>query len=319
MQYKCIFKVPKAFSMSNLKSTCLYFLLFLFCLCSYAQQLYFKEESDKITLYEGDSPRFSYQKETRSENGKFPRANYIHPLYGPEGDIITEDFPDDHLHHRGIFWTWHQLFVREKRVSDPWLCEGIRWKVDATRTEIRKNSGILNTVVYWVTDSEEAVIREEASISYTQKEGYYLMDFDISLTALTDGVKIGGSEDDKGYGGFSARIKSSDGITFFSGQGEVAPENTPVKTGGWVQAIPDYDTGKKGQTGIVLFCDPENLPSFQGWILRKNKSMQNAAFPGKNPIPIPREKPLKFRNRLIVHPGNLTALEIQDIYRDFIR
>ncbi|MGS2762599.1 DUF6807 family protein [Sinomicrobium sp. M5D2P9] len=305
--------------MSNSKSVCAYFLLFLFCSGSYAQQLHFKEESDKITLYEGDSPCFSYQKETRSENGKFPRANYIHPLYGPEGDIITEDFPEDHLHHRGIFWTWHQLFVRGKRVSDPWLCEGIRWKVDSTRTEVRKNSGILNTVVYWVTDSEEAVIREKASISYTRKEGYYLMDFDISLTALTDGVEIGGSEDDKGYGGFSARIKSSDGITFFSGQGEVVPQNTPVKTGGWVQAIPDYNTGKKEQTGIVLFCDPGNLPSFQGWILRKNESMQNAAFPGKNPIPIPREKPLKFRNRLIVHPGNLTTAEIQDIYRDFIR
>ncbi|RNL81915.1 hypothetical protein ED312_17955 [Sinomicrobium pectinilyticum] len=305
--------------MRNLKSTFLYFLLFLFCICSYAQQLHFKEERDKITLYEGGSPRFSYQKGTKSKNGKFPRANYIHPLYDTRGDILTEDFPEDHLHHRGVFWTWHQLFVKGKRVSDPWLCEGIRWKVDSARTEVRKNSGILHTVVYWVTDSEEAVIREEASISYTPKEGYYLMDFDISLTALTDGVEIGGSEDDKGYGGFSARIKSSDGITFFSAQGEVTPENTPVKTGGWVHAIPDYDTGQKEQTGIVLFCDPENLPSFQGWILRKNQSMQNAAFPGRKPISIPREKPLKFRNRLVVHQGKLTIAKIQGIYRDFIR
>lgn len=295
--------------------------IFLACIPLFAQDLYFEEKNGVLSLYESNSPLFSYQKETRSENGQYPRANYIHPLYGINGEIITEDFPEDHLHHRGIFWTWHQLFVQGKRVADPWLCEGIRWKVDSTVTKTDKNSASLKAVVYWLTGKakDKAVIREDVLISYIRKKGFYEMDFDITLTALVNGVELGGSEDVKEYGGFSARIKTLDRITFLSENGEVVPENTPVDAGGWIHIIPDYNPGQKGQTGIVLMSDPGELPSFQGWILRKNQSMQNAAFPGRKPISIPKDKPLKFRNRLVVHSGALKKVEIEELYRNFVK
>ncbi|UGU18206.1 PmoA family protein [Sinomicrobium kalidii] len=296
-------------------------LALLICLPGLSQQLHFKGEGDRLTLYEGELPRFSYQTETRSENGQFPRANYIHPLYGFNGNALSEDFPEDHLHHRGVFWTWHQLFIKGKRVADPWLCEGIQWKTDTVSTETDKNSATLKTVVYWLTGKEKntAVIKENTLISYSRKDDHYIMDFDITLTALVDDVEIGGSEDEKGYGGFSARLKTSGTITFFSEKGEVIPKNNPVKAGGWVHAIPDYDPDKKQQTGIVIMCDPRKLPSFRGWILRRSQSMQNAAFPGREPIAVPKEKPLKFRNRLVVYRDTLTVAKIQGIYNDFIK
>lgn len=45
-----------------------------------------------------------YQSKTKSLNGEVPRANYVHPLYDLDGHVLTEDFPKDHLHQRGIFW-----------------------------------------------------------------------------------------------------------------------------------------------------------------------------------------------------------------------
>ena len=61
-----------------------------------------------------------YQKEPKSADGKYERCNYIHPLWGIDGTVLTEDFPSDHLHHRGIFWAWHQVWIGDKRIGDPW-------------------------------------------------------------------------------------------------------------------------------------------------------------------------------------------------------
>src|SRR5688572_21483736 len=50
-----------------------------------------------------------YQQQPKSLGGKYERAGYVHPLYSLKGEILTEDFPDDHPFHHGIFWAWHQI------------------------------------------------------------------------------------------------------------------------------------------------------------------------------------------------------------------
>ncbi len=34
------------------------------------------------------------------------RSGYIHPVFSPGGKLITEDFPSDHHHHKGIWFPW---------------------------------------------------------------------------------------------------------------------------------------------------------------------------------------------------------------------
>lgn len=36
----------------------------------------------------------------------FTRGAYIHPLHAPCGAVVTDDFPADHLHQRGVFFAW---------------------------------------------------------------------------------------------------------------------------------------------------------------------------------------------------------------------
>jgi hypothetical protein len=80
----------------------------------------FSEKEDTILFY---------QAAEKDLNGTFARANYIHPLYTLDGAILTEDFPADHLHHRGVFWAWHQLYIGEKRIGDGWETRNFSWKV----------------------------------------------------------------------------------------------------------------------------------------------------------------------------------------------
>ena len=94
-----------------------------------------------------------YQVEPKNHNGEYERCNYIHPLWGVDGTVITEDFPADHLHHRGVFWAWHQLWIGDQQIGDPWALIDFEQNVTQTEFEILKNgSGELKVEVEWKSD-----------------------------------------------------------------------------------------------------------------------------------------------------------------------
>ena len=67
-----------------------------------------------LGLWEGDRPILVYNHGIRSKQGNpapKPHSCYIHPLYGLDGEVLTDDFPADHLHHRGVFWAWPHVTV----------------------------------------------------------------------------------------------------------------------------------------------------------------------------------------------------------------
>ena len=71
------------------------------------------------TVYEKDAvdtmPANTYKREandTFMANPSIyavPRSNYIHPVYGPSGELLTRDWSKDHPHHRGIYWAWPEV------------------------------------------------------------------------------------------------------------------------------------------------------------------------------------------------------------------
>ena len=102
-------------------------------------------------FYDSDKPVLFYQVTPKATpRGTDSRANYCHPVYGIDGEILTEDFPKDHLHHRGIFWAWHQVIIGDTRVRDMWECKNFVW--DVHNVEILKNqnrSAAILANVYW--------------------------------------------------------------------------------------------------------------------------------------------------------------------------
>ncbi len=285
---------------------------------AFSQKLEFKEEKDGMLLLEDDQPRYFYQSLTKSKNGQYPRANYVHPLYGLQGEILTEDFPDDHLHHRGIFWSWHQLYAEGIRIGDPWLSEGICWDVQNINTEVKGDLAKLKSEIIWrENSSEKAILKENLLITYKRiNKDVYTLTFEIQLTALVDGIAIGGSEDEKGYGGFSPRIKLPEDVIFNSTSGKVEPHNLPVQAGPWMNLTGKFDPSSSKTSGIVIMGEPDELPNYQGWILRSANSMQNMAFPGRNPVSIEKGESINFRNQILVH-RNLNIKKVEEYYQEF--
>lgn len=275
-------------------------------------------------ILDGDRPVLFYQAKPKSLDGKFERANYVHPLYDLDGNIITEDFPQDHLHHRGIFWAWHQLYVGDTQIGDPWVCRDFLSRVD--NVSIAKPSleaAALEATAHWVSpdwmDSAgtmKPMVREETRIEVQRsRDGNRIIDFRIKLTALEPKVRIGGSDDVKGYGGFSPRLRLPKDIRFTAEYGEVEPQKTAVEASRWMDISGTFNKPKSDQEnvvdGVTIFCHPSLSGFPQKWILRKARSMQNPVFPGRMPIALPAEEPLELRYRLIVHRGAVSQEQLK--------
>ena len=264
-----------------------------------------------IRIREGTADVLFYQRRTKSLAGKYARANYVHPLYDLDGNVLTEDFPEDHRHHRGIFWAWHQLWVGDRKIGDPWTTRDFVWDVQqATTTTHRDGSLSIAAHVQWKSPKWKTpkgelqpLVKERMRIRvYPAQTDARAIDFTIQLRALHDDMMIGGSEDVKGYGGFSPRIRLPEDVRFLGEKGEMTPLRTSVKAGRWLDIVGTFNEGGK-QSGLAILCHP-TLPVFPPpWILRAKRSMQNAVYPGDKPVPFPKEKPLVLRYRLVVHRG----------------
>ena len=277
----------------------------------------FVQNEQGIELLENNQRILFYQKAVKTIDGKFARNNYIHPLYTLSGDTLTEDFPDDspssHLHHRGIFWAWHQLYAGKQNLGDGWELEDFIIDIVALNAQAAAEHATINIKATWQSpnfQNKKPYIEENTAITvYPTTRNTRIIDFEIALLALVPEVRIGGSNDDKGYGGFSARIKMPDGLIFTGESGTVTPQRLQISAGSWMDFSAPYE--KSGElSGLTILCHP-SLPNFpQPWILRQKKSMQNPVFPGEKPISLSMDKPIILRYRLVLHKGDANVSEI---------
>ncbi|MDR1484985.1 MAG: PmoA family protein [Planctomycetaceae bacterium] len=104
---------------------CLFFCFLIccnFCCEVFAEGLFqFKEESGKrLVLTDGKLPVLVYCFDV-VEHEKVPKKDlrraagcYVHPLYGIDGEELTDNAPVDHFHHHGVFWTWPHVGVHNE-------------------------------------------------------------------------------------------------------------------------------------------------------------------------------------------------------------
>ena len=263
-----------------------------------------------IELLENGRGVFDYQRKPKSLTGEYVCNNYIHPLYSIDGDTLTDEFPADHPFHRGIFWAWHQIFIDEKSVGDGWIMKNISLDVYQLRTKITDSTAQISADVNWkssIWENGSPFVHEHTIILVHQlKAGLRIIDFEISLKALVPGVSIGGSDDEKGYGGFCARIKLPKDLVFTSEKGPVIPQNLPLEAGSWMNFSGSFVSGKK-KSGVTMICLPETPNYPAPWILRKVTSMQNVVFPGRERVELSQDQPIVLKYRLIIHVGNVES------------
>ncbi len=283
----------------------------------------FKGTMQGIELTENGKPVFFYQKEPRkSTTGDYICENYLHPLFTPGGDTLTELFPADHPYHTGIFWTWHQLYQGDHSLGDGWVMDGITKDVVSASTETDQSSATLKLDVLWRskylgTESDSSFMDEYTTIIvHKSGNGIRKIDFTIILKPLIPDFSLGGSDDAKGYGGLCARVKLPNDLTFTSTGGQVIPQTLQITAGPWMDFSGTFGQNS-GKSGLAILCHPGNPNYPAPWILRQVTSMQNVVYPGRERVSIPMAKPVILHYRLIAHDGDASQLDLTALQKEY--
>lgn len=276
-------------------------------------------DAKSLGLWEGDRPVLVYNHGVVPNPAGVPadraRSTYVHPLYGLDGEVLTDDFPKDHYHHRGLFWAWPHVNVGTNHY-DLWMLKGVeqrfeRW-LEKAATADRATLGVENG---WYVGGRR-LLREEVrfTVHPTRPEGRAI-DVDLTLTALGQPVSLLGAEG-KSYGGLTLRfgkgtnvvITIPDGVA----KGDLAVTNLP-----WSDlALRLDDSGRT--SGAAIFVHPSHPDFPPQWLLR-HYGVLCLGWPGVQTGTLTPDTPVRLRYRVWVHRGTVGPADLQRAYDRYRR
>jgi hypothetical protein len=69
-----------------------------------------QQQDGRITLLVGKRPVLVYHAAVAQPpdplDAAYRRSGFLHPVYTPDGRVLTDDFPPDHAHQHGVFFAW---------------------------------------------------------------------------------------------------------------------------------------------------------------------------------------------------------------------
>jgi hypothetical protein len=276
--------------------------------------LRFKEVSDtSIGIWEGDQPVLVYNFGDiafRQGRRNRSRSSYAHPIYGLDGEVLTDDYPVDHYHHHGLFWCWPHVKVGERRY-DFWERDDIdinfkRWLAKETADGSAK-LGVENG--WFIQDKE--VMREEARLTVhpATAEGRAI-DVTLTWTPTEEPIALAGAEG-KSYGGLSLRFapRTNTVITTPSGR---AGADLLITRLPWADLSGQFK-GAPGPSGAAIFVHPTHDDFPPEWMTR-DYGFLAVGWPGVNEKTFAAGQPVTCRYRVWIHRGQPTADQLQAEY-----
>jgi hypothetical protein len=261
-----------------------------------------------VPVPEGTHPHFA-------PGESYERGDYIHPLFGPYGEQLTDDYPKDHPHHRGVWWSWPVTRWNDQ-LADIWAVSGV-WArpVGIHRIESGPVFAVVEAENVWkFGKGEEPIVREEVLIrTFAQTKGCRFLDVEVRLTALADSVTIGGRPK-AGYGGFSLRAAPCEEreITLHTDPEDAHPRRA------WI----DYSgvfAGGRGKSGVAIFehVDNPDYPNPLHEYPQCNCVMP--AYPDAREVPLSKDEPLVLKHRLWIHTGGPDEGKLADVWATYAK
>lgn len=249
-----------------------------------------------LELSERGKPVYVYHHGELKPEGVPPdrhRCCYIHPLYSPQGVIVTDDFPKDHYHHRGVFWAWPVVEIEGRRY-DLWLIRGIRHRfLRYLAQEALADRARLEFETGWFLDADPVnpVVREHVEVlAFPVRAGQRELRFTLELTATRPGIRISGQPDGKGYGGFNMRFAPRSQTVIVTDRGREAQDSDLVPHP-WAELSGQF---QGGPATLRITIDPRNPGYPNGWCLR-HYGFLGVNYPGLNVLELEPGKPLSLR------------------------
>ncbi len=250
-----------------------------------------------------------------AKDGRRSRACYVHPLWGLNGEVLTDDFPKDHYHHHGVFWAWPHVEIGSEKL-DLWMYKTIapkfvRW--------LGRDTGPLAAVLgvengWFVGDRKVMIERvwiEAARATPTARA----LDLDFTWIPVDRPITLRGAEG-KSYGGLTVRfaVKNEKDSTITVPAGAAAKDlpDTPLP---WADLTCKF-AGEKQPSGAAIFI-PRDHPNYPPTWLTRHYGAMCVGWPGVNGKTFEPGQPIHLHYRLWIHPGAVDVAALKAAYEAY--
>jgi hypothetical protein len=270
-----------------------------------------------LQLWEGDRLVFTYHfgamTSSNAPNAR-SRSNYFHPLYGLDGEVLTDDFPKDHDYHRGLYWAWSHVRVADQEY-DSWSLRGIRYEFQRwLAKEARPDGARLGVENGWFAGDKQ-IMRESVWVRvHPRSASSRVIDLDLTWTPTDQSVSLLGAEG-KSYGGLTLRFgpRSKTTITVPGGR---TSEDLMMTNLPWADFSGDLKKGGGDLSGVAVFVHPDH-PDYPPTWMTRHYGLLAVGWPGVAPKTLSAGAPITCRYRIWVHRNAPEAAEIQRAYEDY--
>ncbi len=268
-----------------------------------------------------------------------PSAAYFEPVNTPSGERVTNVAPDDHPHHRGIFfgfmnsefhrpndyskappthpvrgftvergdfWAWGAYAPREGRVIQNRSVKLI--SADALQAQIEIHNDWLIDNRKMLDETDEAIVSE--------RHGVYVLDLYYRLAPIYDYELL-----QTAFGGFSLQAQKYGESYFSTSAGKVTlPDpHYSYPLSDW-PSEPWYDFTIKLKSdgkvvGAAVIDHPLNPPTL--WHNARSLWMLAPCITALGPRTIHPDEPLILRYRVVVHDGPAPADQIEKLSEEW--
>jgi len=255
-----------------------------------------------------------------------PSVACFHPVNTPTGETVTALAPDDHPHHRGIFFGWHDsefrtpvnldnygpnkplralnitkadfwgwgsFATREGRVVETRDVKLVRADAAHAALEIRND---------WTVRGRKMLDEVNTAI-VAERNGVYVLDLEYRLTPTVEYVLNRAS-----FGGFDVQGRK-DGESWFSsakGKLDLPDAHYSLPDLNWApEPWYDFSIRLKASGKVVGFAVMDHPTNpYTTWHNSSHLWMLNPVITAGGPFTIPGGHTLRLRYRVVVHDGD---------------
>jgi len=250
----------------------------------------------------------------KPDDRKYARArgDYIHPLYGLDGQELTKDWSVDHPHHRGIYWAWPEVDYRGERGDLHALQRVFSRPTGNCMVKEGSVCALIDAENIWRWEDQEPIVRERTLIrAWRAGATGRFIDLEFRFTALRDDVALA-RRGMTAYGGLNIRLApvQDQEIVFHTD-----PPGTASRSA-WAELSGVFAGGK--MASLAVFQASTN-PDYPGdWVRYPEINWFQPTFPANGTRYVLRPgQPLVLRYRLWICAGRVSEAKLADAWRAY--
>jgi hypothetical protein len=276
--------------------------------------------AQSLRLCEGDRPVLVYnhgvitREDIPEQEHRRSRSCYIHPWHGLSGEVLTDDFPGDHYHHHGVFWTWPHVLI-DGQQHDLWAGSTIWQRHHRFLVrEVGPVAAVLAVESGWYV-GEEQVMTERIWITVfratTEEQSVDLGMYFTPLRTMT----LQGAEG-KSYGGLTVRFapgpRQDTLITVPEGPTSEDLPDTPLA---WADFTSRFGASEH-RSGAAIFVSPHHPDYPPTWLTRYYGPLC-VGWPGVVAREFPAAVPFQLDYRLWIHRQAVSVEQLREAYTGY--